>query len=168
MKTLFLILIGICVATSAEAIGKRLSMPDDVTNATLIVRVKILGSRELPPPPGVKKDDWEAIYYRELSRAKVTDCAKGGRKGEVLEIEHNNGLECPNIVYCEGWDCIVFLRKLPNGHYETMNTYCGCFPVGENGLVDSCYLFPQGSKLAKNADPAAIIAQLRNIAEKKR
>jgi hypothetical protein len=167
MKRLFVASLITITAASALAIGARLRMPEAVAEATLIVRVKILDTRELPPPPGISKDDTQAIYDRELSRAKILDTAKGGKKDEVIEVEHNNGLDCPNVIYSPGEDCIVFLRKLPSGHYKTMNTYLGYFPVGENGLVDFCYLFPDKAKLTKDANPDDIMAELRRLAQKK-
>jgi hypothetical protein len=71
------------------------------------------------------------------------------------------------VIYVPDEDCILFLHKLPNGHYVTMNTYLGYFPVGENGLVAFCYLFPDQPKLTKNAKPEEIVAELRKLAQKK-
>lgn len=164
MKPLLSIVLFFSFCLGALGMAMGLNLPQALQQADVIARIKILDSPESAPATG-QPSPTKTNAYQRLARAEILDSAKGMKAGSIILIEHDNGFACPNIIYSKGDDCIVFARKLKNGHYETMNTYAGCFRI-EKGVVADFYLFSEQPQLATNAKPEDILSELRRLLKK--
>lgn len=63
--------------------------------------------------------------YLEVATARVIETMKGRVDGATFQLDYNNGLACPNVIYARGDRCLIFATKLPTGHLATYNTYFG-------------------------------------------
>jgi hypothetical protein len=74
--------------------------------------------------------------YRKIATARVIETIKGRVDGASLQLDFDNGLTCPNITYERGERCLVFLTKLPTGHFATYNTYFGAYAVSNEIVIN--------------------------------
>lgn len=74
--------------------------------------------------------------YLKIATAQVIETIKGRVDGASFQLDFDNGLTCPNITYERGERCLVFLSKLPTGHFVTYNSYYGAYAV-TNGIVSN-------------------------------
>jgi len=75
--------------------------------------------------------------YLKIATARVIETIKGRVEGASLQLDFDNGLTCPNITYERGERCLVFLTKLPTGHFATYNTYFGAYAVTNDIVINS-------------------------------
>lgn len=93
-------------------------LPEKVAESDLIARVTIASTQNLEGVKGGRD-------YRSLAKVKVTGAIKGSSVGQVVDLEYDNGLACPNVRYSEKDDCLIFAVKMDNGRYHTFNAYFG-------------------------------------------
>jgi hypothetical protein len=74
--------------------------------------------------------------YQKIATARVIETIKGRIDGTSFQLDFDNGLACPNITYERGERCLVFLTKLPTGHFATYNTYFGAFAVTNDTVIN--------------------------------
>jgi hypothetical protein len=113
------------------------SLPLKIDKSDVIAKVEVLSTTQVP---GYRTTSVVALRpnrraYRSQAEVKVIQSIKGLKAGEIYTLEFDNGLVCPNVEYQKGDQCLVFNTKLPNGHYETFNTYYGKYMVKENKVV---------------------------------
>ena len=151
---LILCLLAILLPTDAFAMSRGLDLDSALRDADLIARIKVISVAQAPSDSG----------YKQLAQATVTESIKGLKAGTVIELLSDNGFTCPNVLYQANDDCIIFARRTPKGHFETMNTYAGQFRI-RDGLVVDFYLLPAYDSAydstRKAAKPETIIALLR-------
>jgi hypothetical protein len=125
MKLVLLsVLASILAASSAFAMGCNL-MLDDLMEADVIARVQVVAIA----------DAQADLEYTKVARVRVTGVVKGAKVGDHIEIfSEPKIIACPFIVYEVGDDCIVALKRRPNGIFTTMNSTAGKFTV-KNGKV---------------------------------
>ncbi|MBA4150335.1 MAG: hypothetical protein H0X66_19670 [Verrucomicrobia bacterium] len=74
--------------------------------------------------------------YRKIATARITETIKGRIDVATFKLDFDNGLACPNILYKRGDRCLVFLSKLPTGHFTTYNSYYGAYTVSNDTVID--------------------------------
>jgi hypothetical protein len=74
--------------------------------------------------------------YQKIATARVIETIKGRVDGASFQLDFDNGLTCPNITYEHGERCLVFLTKLPTGHFATYNTYFGAYAVTNDIVIN--------------------------------
>ena len=74
--------------------------------------------------------------YLKIATARVLETMKGRVAGASFQLDFDNGLACPNITYERGERCLVFLTKLPTGHFATYNTYFGAYAVTNDTVIN--------------------------------
>jgi len=116
---LFVSLLCLFSAPFAFGLAAYIPLPQKVADSDLIARVTILSTHRLQ----------RSERYKSLAKAKVVEAIKGSRVGEIIQLEYDNGLVCPNVHYSKNEDVIIFAVKMDNGHYYTYNTYNGKYKV---------------------------------------
>ena len=152
-RRLILCSFALLLPALAFAMAAGLDLTTALRDADLIARIKVVSTK--PAPAGSR--------YKQLALATITEGIKGPKGGDTIQLLSDNGFICPNVLYQANDDCIIFARRTPEGHYETMNTYAGQFRV-RDGIVDGCYLFyDTAPELDKKVKPEAIISALRRL-----
>jgi hypothetical protein len=129
-----------CFATHAWSMGIGLTEHQARTESDIIAHVRIVATTPAPDPFATKPvGDLKTDSFSQLATAQVLTSLKGCKEGDVLTLAFNNGFGCPNITYTEKEECLVFLKKSPDGPYHTLNLYCGRFTV-KDGQVQHFYL----------------------------
>jgi len=73
--------------------------------------------------------------YSKIAFARVTDSIKGPEVGNVIKLENDVAdADCPNVKYAEGEDVLLFAKKMPNGHYETVYADAGKFLIEDENI----------------------------------
>ena len=98
--------------------------------------------------------------FSRVAIARVLTAVKGCKEGDTIKPAFDNGFGCPNVNYTEKEECLVFLKKSPEGPYHTMNLYCGRFTM-EEGQVLYFYLMQPAGQPAKSVPLATALAWLR-------
>jgi hypothetical protein len=115
--------------------------------------------------------------YTKLARVRVIDVVKGAKVGDSIEIlSEQKIVACPYVDYSLGDDCIVVLKRRPNGSFETKNFTAGKFEI-KDGKIEVYPLWrseiPQRSEAEtrrdiqrgdfRNKSPAEFIEGLRRL-----
>ena len=74
--------------------------------------------------------------YLKIATAQVIETIKGRADGTNFRLDFDNGLLCPNITYERGERYLVFLYKLPTGHFATYNSYFGAYTVTNDTVIN--------------------------------
>ncbi len=74
--------------------------------------------------------------YLKIATARVIEIIKGRVEGASFQLDFDNGFACPNITYQRGERCLVFLTRLPTGHFATYNTYFGAYTVTNDIVIN--------------------------------
>lgn len=74
--------------------------------------------------------------YLEVATVRVIETVKGHVDGTTFQLDYNNGLGCPNVLYARGDRCLIFATKLPTGHLATYNTYFGKYLVTNDMVLN--------------------------------
>ena len=114
-----LILLSLVGVSAGESIVIR-HVSELIKPAEVIARVTILSVQDTGAREG----------YSKIAYARVTDSIKGLEEGSVLELENDvANVTCPNVRYTEGEDVLLFAKRMPNGHYETVYADAGKFLI---------------------------------------
>jgi hypothetical protein len=90
----------------------------------------------------------------------VTDPIKGLELGSVFELENDvANVICPNVRYAEGEDVLLFAKKMPNGHYETLYADAGKFLIKDGAISKQPFRTGQSYESAR----AEIKREMRKI-----
>lgn len=103
------------LAAAAFAKAAYIPLKEKVTAAERIARVQVVSTRA----------NEQGRPYRSVATVRVLQPIKGSGGRRAFEIEFDNGLGCPNVLYSPGEDCLVFVTRTENGRYQTFNTYFG-------------------------------------------
>lgn len=127
----------------------------------IIALVRIVATtRAVPAPSATDLSEPKGDSFRRTATARVISAVKGCKEGDTLQLAFDNGLSCPNVVYAEKEDCLVFLKKERDDRYVTLNLYCGRFSV-EDGKVSDFYLMHPSDHAPKSLPVADVLAWLR-------
>lgn len=73
--------------------------------------------------------------YSKIAYARVTDSIRGLEDRSIFELENDAAnVLCPNVRYSEGEDVLLFAKKMPNGHFETLYADAGKFLIDEGAI----------------------------------
>ncbi|HEY0074958.1 MAG TPA: hypothetical protein VGB77_12715 [Abditibacteriaceae bacterium] len=100
-------------------------LPEKIAQSDLIARVEVLSISKNEPKS----------RYQSIAKIKIIQTIKGESNGKILNLEFDNGLGCPNVLYAKGEDCLIFAALLKNGHYHTYNTYYGKFEIKKDKIA---------------------------------
>jgi len=127
----FTALLLILLSTQAWSMGIGLTEQQARKDSDIIAHVRIVATTPAPDLFDKKSSpsDLKIDSFSQLATAQVLTPVKECKEGDVLTLAFNNGFTCPNITYREKEECLVFLKKSPDGPYHTMNLYCGRFTV---------------------------------------
>ena len=118
-----LLLLSMVGTSIAEQIEIR-HVSELIKPAEVVARVTLISVRETGAKEG----------YSKVAYARVTDPIKG-LEGGAFELENDAAnVACPNVIYTEGEDVLLFAKKMPNGRYETLYADAGKFLI-EDGAV---------------------------------
>jgi len=109
----FLLVSQLLSAGTCRAV--ELPLRERAAQSQVIARVLILETPATDPPG----------YFRHTARAKVILPIKGVVQDQIITLDFDTGLKCPNIIYSKGEDCLVFLTRQRNGRLITLNDYYG-------------------------------------------
>ena len=137
----------VLVAAAAFAKAAYIPLKEKASAADRIARVQVLSTRANDPQRP----------YRRVATVRILQSIKGPEGRGEFEIEFDNGLGCPNVLYAPGEDCLVFATRRKNGRYETFNTYFGKYLV-KNGTVLGWTEAPRADEPTPLAD---VMAQIR-------
>lgn len=158
----FTALLFICLSTQAWSMGVGLTEDQARKKSDVVAHVRIVATtkdadpfRSKPDAPALKFDS-----FSQLATAEVLTAGKGCQIGDVLTLAFNNGYGCPNIIYTEKEECLVFLTKSADGPYHTMNLYCGRFTV-KDGQVQWFYLMRTEGKTPESVPLSSVLAWLK-------
>ncbi len=158
----FTVFLFICLSTQVWSMGVGLTEDQARKKSDVIAHVRIVATtkdadpfRSKPDAPEPKLDS-----FSQLATAEVLTAVKGCKNGDVLTLAFNNGYGCPNIIYREKEECLVFLQKSADGPYHTMNLYCGRFSV-EDGQVQRFYLMRSEGKTPASIPLSYVLAWLK-------
>lgn len=128
----------------------------------VIAHVRIIATTKAADPFRPKADapELKLDSFSQLATAEVLTAVKGCKNGDVLTLAFNNGYGCPNIIYTEKEECLVFLKKSADGPYHTMNLYCGRFSV-KDGQVQWFYLMRSEGKTPESVPLNSVLAWLK-------
>ena len=107
------------LAAAAFAKAAYIPLKEKVTAADRIARVRVVSTRA----------NDRGRPYRSVATVRVLQPIKGPEERRAFEIEFDNGLGCPNVLYEAGEECLVFATRTQNGRYQTFNTYFGKYLV---------------------------------------
>ncbi len=96
-----------------------------VAKSNLIARIKVLSISKAASKG----------QYKNIAKVRIIQSIKGESKSQILNLDFDNGLGCPNVLYAKGDDCLIFATRLKNGHYGTYNTYYGKFDIQRNKIA---------------------------------
>lgn len=155
-------LLFVGLTTHVWGLGAALTEHQARAESDIIAHVRIVATTPAPdsltPKPeglALKTDS-----FSQQATAEVLTAVKGCKAGDVLTLAFNNGFGCPNIHYTEKEECLVFLTKGPEGHYHTMNLYCGRFTV-KDGQVQFFYLLQAGKPAAESTPLDSVLTWLK-------
>jgi hypothetical protein len=112
---------AVTAASGACARAVNMPLPEKVRQSTVIARVRVLSTQQSLPDE----------HYKSVARLRILEAVKGTRAGQELELAFDNGFACPNVLYKEGEECLVFAGKRSDGRYETVNAYNGKYLIKE-------------------------------------
>ncbi len=112
---LYVSLLCLFSAPFAFGLAAYIPLPQKVAESDLIARVTILSTQKLK----------STKRFRSIAKVMVTEAIKGVSVGQIFDLEYDNGLVCPNVLYSKNEDILIFGVKMDNGHYYTYNTYNG-------------------------------------------
>ena len=127
MKSLLLVVL-LLLSTVSASIAEQIEIghvgelikPSEVIARATIICVLDTGAKE---------------GYSKIAYARVTDSIKGLEGGRIFELENDAAnVLCPNVRYSEGEDVLLFAKKMPNGHYETLYADAGKFLINEGAI----------------------------------
>ena len=157
----FTTLLFICLSTHAWSLGVGLSEQQARTESDIIAHVRITATTPAPDLFGAKPaSDLKTDTFSQLATAQVLTAVKGCKRGDVLSLAFNNGFACPSIRYTEKEECLVFLKKSPEGPYHTMNLYAGRFTV-KDGQVQHFYLMHTPGQTPERTPLPAVLTWLQ-------
>ena len=73
--------------------------------------------------------------YRKIATGRIVESIKGKVEAKTFQLDFDNGLTCPNVLYQRGQRCIVFLKKHTSGHFSTYNSYFGAYSISTNTVL---------------------------------
>lgn len=154
-----LLLLGWFLASISHGFGMAAALSENAARneSDVIAHVEIVATT---PPSSVENSpaatDHKTDSFSQRATARVIHAVKGCKEGDLLTLAFNNGFGCPNILYTEKEECLVFLKRHTDKTLHTMNLYCGRFNVTE-GRVEHFYLMqPPGAP----AQPVSLKAAL--------
>ena len=119
-----LLLLTMVISSVAEQITIQ-HISELIKPAEVIARVTIISVHDTGAKEG----------YSKIAFARVTDSIKGSEVGNVIELENDVAdTDCPNVKYAEGEDVLLFAKKMPNGHYETVYADAGKFLIKDDNI----------------------------------
>ncbi len=124
---------SLLVAAVASADYAALPLEKLVTEATIIARIRVLkadsGIAEPSPiHPGTQLPSGRAT-------CRVVESFRGTRGGAVLTIQFNPIVICPGVVYRQGEECVVFLKRKGEEPWQTVNWDNGKKVIKSSGDV---------------------------------
>ena len=111
------------------------------TESDVIAHVIITATAPVESAPETKSDP-STDRFERVATARVITAVKGCKAGDSLSLLFDNGFGCPNVIYAEKEECLVFLKKDTAGVYRTMNLYCGRFSVNDGQVADFYLMGP--------------------------
>lgn len=163
----YLLLAFLCLALPGRAFPAAmvLSLEQALKEGSFIGRVKVLEcgplSGKQPDNSPSEKQEGDVGRYSKWAKAEVIEAARGAKPGDIVLIEYDTGLTCPNIIYSPGDDRLIVAGKQKDGHLATLNTHAGSWDV-QNGKITDFHLFATHKpELAKDSTPARILAEFR-------
>jgi hypothetical protein len=167
MIRFFTALLFICLSTQMWGLGIGLTEQQARKESDIIAHVRIVATTPAPDLFDNKSSpsDLKTDSFSQLATAQVLTAAKGCKEGDVLTLAFNNGYGCPNIHYTEKEECLVFLKKSPDGPYHTLNLYCGRFTV-EKGQVQGFYLMHAPGQAPESVPLNTVLTWLKQPASK--
>lgn len=124
-------LLGVLSRSAVYADAGSVPLPQKVAHSDVIASVEVLSTTPIVP----HGTELRPGQYQSRAEVKVLRSIKGVQEGEVYTLEFDNGLGCPNVHYKKGEVCLVFNTKMPNGNYETPDTYYGKYMVADDKVA---------------------------------
>jgi len=120
-----------------------------ITAATVaLTGVLFAKAAHIPLPQKCKESDLIAVIeiaksqvggaskpFQKIATARLVETIKGRIDGTSFQLDFDNGLACPNVTYERSERCLVFLTKLPTGHFATYNSYFGAYTVHNDTVI---------------------------------
>jgi hypothetical protein len=103
--------------------------------------------------------------YSKIAYARVTDAIRGIEQGVVFELENYVAdIACPNVRYNEGEDVLLFAKRMPNGHYETLYADAGKFLIEKEAVSKQPFRVGQTYRTARAEIKRELLKQRRGSA----
>ncbi len=117
-----------CILLNHLAFAKAVyyPLPERVAHSDLIARVQVISIR---PLPGAHTSPSDPLPYRSIARVRINQAIKGAVQNSEIDLEFDNGLGCPNVLYYRLEDCLLFANRLKNGHYVTFDFMYGSYGI---------------------------------------